>query len=153
MSTTYFFLIAVEHFSLKCDYVLAWVGKKRGEKGWWCHLKPHEPRDPFIEIHLLNEYSLEHPLEILGRYVLWAERQLQLIVGKPVKQYPETASQEQGGMKICVPACLFVLSLIAALFIHSPCLGNGATHSGMGSAIQFNLEQFPTDVYPQANLV
>jgi hypothetical protein len=29
-----FFLIAVGHFSLKCDYVLAWEGKKRGEKGW-----------------------------------------------------------------------------------------------------------------------
>lgn len=33
-------------------------------------LRSHEPRDPVIEIHLLNTYPLEHPLEILGRFVL-----------------------------------------------------------------------------------
>lgn len=55
-------------FRLKRAYVLAWVGKKRGERdNNVTFLKP------FIEIHLLSECFLEYPLGILGKCILWVE--------------------------------------------------------------------------------
>lgn len=50
--------------------LLGWRRKEERRDDDVMFLKPHEPKDLFIEIHLLNESSLERPLEILGSYTL-----------------------------------------------------------------------------------
>ena len=62
-------------------------------------------------------------------------------------------SQEQRENK-CADPCLIILNLLSSLLYYSgPCLGNGATHIGLGLPTQINNQDDPLQTGSKASKI